>query len=208
MEWKISSSLVDYNEAINYMEQRVASIIAGQASELVWMLEHPPLYTAGVSAKEEELLAADHFPVISTGRGGKYTYHGPGQRVIYAMLDLKKRAEGKSPDLKKYIRDLEEWLLRSFKEIGIEAKIHPDRIGVWVQDGHKEAKIAAIGIRVRKWVTYHGIAININPNLNHFASIIPCGIKEYGVTSLEKLGKAISMTEVDLILQEKFKEIF
>lgn len=201
MEWEITPGLVPYPEALARMEARVAAIRGEGASDLVWLLEHPPLYTAGTSAKASDLLDP-RFPVYQAGRGGEYTYHGPGQRVAYVMIDLKKRQA--VPDIKKYVRQLEEWIIRALSEFGVTGERRDGRVGIWVAtpDGH-EAKIAAIGVRVRRWVAYHGIAINVNPDLSHFEGIVPCGIRDYGVTSLSVLlGRDVSMADVDAALKK------
>ena len=206
MEWKFSDELVEYEEAVSFMENRVAAIRASTADELVWFLEHPPLYTAGTSAKADDLLNPC-FPVFESGRGGQYTYHGPGQLVAYVMLDLKKR--GPEPDLKKYIHNLEEWIIRSLAALGVKGERREGRVGIWVADeaGH-ENKVAAIGVRVRHWVSYHGISLNIDPDLSHFGGIVPCGIAEHGVTSLQALGKTVSQAQVQKIMQEQWATIF
>jgi lipoyl(octanoyl) transferase len=209
VDWRISDELVPYPTAIAEMEARVAAIGAGEANELVWLLEHPPLYTAGTSARGSDLLVADRFPVYPTGRGGQYTYHGPGQRVAYVMLDLRQRGQ----DLRRYVHDLEEWVIRSLERFNIRGERRDGRVGIWVTDGKREDKIAAIGVRVRRWVTYHGIAINVEPDLSHFAGIVPCGIREtatdpLGVTSVAKLGHIVSLPEVDMVLKETFGEVF
>ena len=194
-----------YEEAVHDMEKRVARIRTGEAPELVWFLAHPPLYTAGASAKEGDLLDAGAFPVHRTGRGGQYTYHGPGQRVVYVMLDLQKRGA----DLHRFVRDLERWLIETLDEFGIAGERRAGRVGVWVDlGGGIEAKIAAIGIRVRRWVTFHGISLNVTPNLEHYRGIVACGVREHGVTSLKALGNDTSMAEVDEVLKEKFTAIF
>lgn len=197
--------LIDYETAVSNMEKRVEGIRAGIAEEAVWLLEHPPLYTAGTSAKAEDLVHP-RFPVYQTGRGGQYTYHGPGQRVAYVMLDLKKRQA--EPDIKKYVWQLEEWIIQTLAELGVHGERREGRVGIWVVEGKMESKIAAIGVRVRHWVTYHGISININPDLSHFNGIIPCGIKDFGVTSLEKLRLNHSMSEVDSCLEQHFRGVF
>jgi lipoyl(octanoyl) transferase len=202
IEWKTSTSPIEYQYAVNEMEKRVKQIQNGDAEELVWFLEHPSIYTAGTSAKDTDLIN-QNFPVFNTGRGGQYTYHGPGQRIVYLMLDLKKRGE----DLRKYIANLEDWIIAVLSEIGIHAEKRAGRIGIWtINKQGKEAKIAAIGVRVQKWISYHGIAINVSPNLNHYDGIIPCGISEFGVTSLQELGYDISYEKLDSILRNKFKE--
>ena len=203
IEWKTSQSPVDYETAVQVMEERVAAIRAGEKSELIWLVEHPPLYTAGTSAKAEDLLSPT-FPVFETGRGGQYTYHGPGQRVVYVMLDLKKRQ--KTPDIKRYICDLEQWIINTMQAFDISGKRIAGRVGIWVErDGLPEAKIAAIGVRVRHWVTYHGISINLNPDLSHFSDIVPCGISDAGVTSFKDLGVQAEMDQLDAALKECWK---
>ncbi|MDG4542703.1 MAG: lipoyl(octanoyl) transferase LipB [Rickettsiales bacterium] len=205
MQYLISDGLQDYPESLNIMEKTVAGIISGTSDELVWLTEHPPLYTAGSSAAKHDLLEADKFPVYQTGRGGQYTYHGPGQRVVYVMLDLKKR---QATDIKAYIFDLEQWIINTLNFFGVDGQRRQGRVGIWVENEGTEEKIAAIGIRVRKWVTYHGIAININPDLSHFEGIVPCGISQYGVTSLEKLGINVPKEKVDEVLKREFENIF
>lgn len=205
VEWKISSEPVPYPVALEAMERRVDDIIAGRAPELVWLLEHPALYTAGTSAKPSDLLA-ENFPVYATGRGGQYTYHGPGQRVVYLMLDLKKR---NLMDMRAYVCRLEKWIIATLAQFGVESFTREGRVGVWTYDrSGKECKIAALGIRVRKWATFHGVCINVNPDLSHYAGIVPCGISEFGVTSLEKLGIDITLSDVDRMLQDAFASIF
>src|SRR5690606_19944877 len=205
VEWRIASGLVPYPEALATMEERVAAIRAGAASELVWLLEHPPLYTAGTSARAQDLLAPQRFPVFEAGRGGQYTYHGPGQRVAYVMLDLQRR----KPDLRRYIWQIEEWVIRALDRFNIRGERRADRIGIWVvKPGGREAKIAAIGVRVRRWVTYHGVAINLEPDLEHFAGIVPCGISAFGVTSFADLGLTTTMPELDAALITAFDEVF
>ena len=187
------------------MEERVQAIREGKNDELVWLLEHPPLYTAGTSANILDLLDKKRFPVYKTGRGGQYTYHGPGQRVAYVMLDLKKR----NPDIQAYVKSLEGWIITTLREFGIKGAVREGRVGVWVKTGlSSEAKIAAIGVRVRQWVTYHGIAINVHPDLSHYQGIVPCGIKEYGVTSLAALGMDTTMKKFDEQLIKSFNAIF
>jgi lipoyl(octanoyl) transferase len=205
VEWRLSDGLVPYPDALAAMEARVAAIRAGAAPELAWLLEHPPLYTAGTSASPADLLAPERFPVFEAGRGGQYTYHGPGQRVAYLMLDLQRR----KPDLRHYIRQLEEWVIRALARLGVRGERRPERIGIWVVGpGGQEAKIAAIGVRVRRWVTYHGIAINLDPDLEHFGGIVPCGISGFGVTSLADLGLTTTMPELDAVLMATFEEVF
>lgn len=205
MEFKTAPSPVDYPAAIAGMEARVAAIRAGEADDLVWLLEHPSLYTAGTSANAADLLDA-RFPVYETGRGGEYTYHGPGQRVAYAMFDLKKRQQ--EPDIKKYICNLEEVVIRALAQFGITGERREGRVGIWVVTPAGEKKIAAIGVRIRHWVTYHGLAINVNPDLSHFSGIVPCGISQFGVTSLHDLGKVIEISKLDAALENAFRAIF
>jgi lipoyl(octanoyl) transferase len=204
IECWVSPGLVGYEEAVGEMERRVAAIHAGAAGELVWLLQHPPLYTAGTSARPEELLQPERFPVYRAGRGGRYTYHGPGQRVVYVMLDLTRRGE----DVRCYVHDLEEWAIRTLARFGVAGKRRDGRVGIWVAHPSGEAKIAAIGVRVRRWVTYHGMSINIDPDLDHFRGIVPCGIAEYGVTSLAALGVRATMADVDTALRQTFPEVF
>lgn len=205
LEWRISDDLVDYETAVTEMEERVRAIRAGEAPELVWLLEHPPLYTAGTSANPADLVDPDRFPVYETGRGGQYTYHGPGQRVGYFLLDLKKRGR----DVRQFVYSLEEVMIRALAAFGVTAERRKGRVGVWVtrEDGREE-KVAAIGVRVRQWVTYHGIAINLEPDLSHFEGIVPCGIAEHGVTSLSDLGLPVTMDDLDVALKQVFDEIF
>jgi lipoyl(octanoyl) transferase len=205
VEWRISDGLVAYPEALAAMEARVEAIRAGREPELCWLLEHPPLYTAGTSARAQDLLAPRRFPVFRAGRGGQYTYHGPGQRVAYVMLDLQRRG----PDLRAYIRRLEDWVIRTLEHFDLCGERRQGRVGIWVlrPDGN-EAKIAAIGVRIRRWVTYHGIAINLDPDLDHFAGIVPCGIQDFGVTSFADLGLTTSMAELDGALVSSFDLIF
>lgn len=205
MQFITQSGLIDYESAVSEMERRVAGIRDGTADEAVWLLEHPSLYTAGTSAKAEDLINPQ-FPVFESGRGGQYTYHGPGQRVAYVMLDLKKRQT--EPDLKKYVWQLEEWVIQTLTEFGVQGERREGRVGIWVKQGNTENKIAAVGVRVRHWVTYHGISINVDPDLSHFSGIIPCGIKEFGVTKLKDICSDVSLEIVDSILQSKFRGIF
>lgn len=208
-EWQISSTPVGYNDALKIMEKRVMDIYTGQAPEQVWLLEHPPLYTAGTSARPEDLLDRQRFPLYQSGRGGQMTYHGPGQRIAYVMLDLKQRAAPHTPDIRRYVQRLEQWIVDSLAVFGVNAFIREGRVGVWALGANgREAKIAAIGIRIRKWVTYHGISLNVCPDLSHYAGIVPCGIQEYGVTSLMDLGIDADMQQVDRVLKEQFARQF
>jgi lipoyl(octanoyl) transferase len=208
VEWAISDAPVGYEAAVAEMEARAALIADGQAAERVWLVEHPPLYTAGTSARAEDLLTPERFPVHRTGRGGQFTYHGPGQRVAYVMLDLRRR----QPDLRRFVAALESWLIGTLEAFGVRGERREDRVGVWVRRPEKgperEDKIAAIGIRVRRWVSFHGIALNVEPDLSHFDGIVPCGVSEHGVTSLVDLGHPVSMVEVDLALRERFEAVF
>lgn len=208
VEWAVSSGYVPYEEAVAVMEARAAAIAAGEAGELVWLLEHPPLYTAGVSAKDSDLLDAARFPVHRTGRGGQFTYHGPGQRVAYVMLDLNQRGK----DVRAFVRGLEQWIVGSLARFGVEADVREGRVGVWVErkgpGWSREDKIAAIGVKVRKWVSFHGISLNVEPDLLHFSGIVPCGIAEHGVTSLVDLGVLATMDEADGALKSAFQPIF
>jgi lipoyl(octanoyl) transferase len=203
MEWKTSPDLVKYDDAIAFMERRVAAIREQNADEIIWFLEHPPLYTAGTSAKAEDLIAAQ-FPVHQTGRGGQYTYHGPGQRIAYIMLDLQKRGG----DVRKFVQSLEEAIIHTLADLDITGERRDGRIGIWTTHHEVEEKIAAIGVRVTKGVTWHGLSLNINPDLAHYAGIIPCGISEYGVTSLQELGVTKKMQEIDVLLQQKLGDQF
>jgi len=208
VEWTISDAPVDYPAAVAAMEARAEAVAAGRARERVWLLEHPPLYTAGASARDADLVDPGRFPVHRTGRGGQFTYHGPGQRVAYVMLDLQRR----TPDLRRYVAALEAWLIGTLAEFNIRGERREDRVGVWVRRPDKgegaEDKIAAIGIRVRRWASFHGISLNVEPDLSHFDGIVPCGIRGYGVTSLVDLGIPISMPEVDAILRGAFERVF
>jgi lipoyl(octanoyl) transferase len=209
VEWRISDSPVDYSEAIAVMEARVAAIAADEAPELVWLLEHPPLYTSGTSGKASDLLDP-RFPLIPTGRGGQLTYHGPGQRIAYVMLDLKRRR----PDVRAYVAALEQLIIRTLAAFNVRGERREDRVGVWVKrpdkgDDHED-KIAAIGVRLKRWVSFHGIAINVEPDLAHFKAIIPCGVVDprYGVTSLVDLGHPVTMADVDVALRQAFEQVF
>ncbi len=197
-----------YVDAVSEMEGRVAAIAEGRAPERVWLLEHPPLYTAGTSARDEDLIAPGRFPVFRSGRGGQFTYHGPGQRVAYVMLDLSRR----TPDLRRYVAALEAWLIATLAAFNIRGERREDRVGVWVRRPEKgegaEDKIAAIGIRVRRWVSFHGISLNVEPDLSHFSGIVPCGVREHGVTSLVDLGLPVTMPEVDAAMRAAFEEVF
>jgi len=208
VEWAVSSGYVDYEGAVAAMEARVAAIAAGEASELIWLLEHPPLYTAGVSSRDDDLLDAGRFPVHRSGRGGQFTYHGPGQRVAYVMLDLNARGR----DVRGLVRGLEQWLIGALDRFGVEAGVRDGRVGVWVErkgaGWAREDKIAAIGVKVRKWVTFHGISLNVEPDLDHFGGIVPCGISEHGVTSLVDLGVLATMDEADDALRASFQTVF
>ncbi|WP_339714788.1 lipoyl(octanoyl) transferase LipB [uncultured Sneathiella sp.] len=204
IEWKISDEPVAYEFALAEMEQRVAAIHDGSARELVWLLEHPPLYTAGTSANSSDLRDPDRFPVHKAGRGGQYTYHGPGQRVAYVMLDLKKR----NADIRAFVQDLEDWVVDVLAQYQVKGEKREGRVGVWVDRGFREDKIAAIGVRVRRWVSFHGISINVDPDLSHYDGIVPCGIAEHGVTSLVDLGIPVSMAEFDVELKASFNKIF
>ncbi len=205
VEWKVSDAPVDYAQAVTAMEKRVAAIRNEGAAELVWLLEHPPLYTAGTSADPGDLLDPDRFPVYRTGRGGQYTYHGPGQRIAYVLLDLKVRGE----DVHAFVHNLERWVMDTLAEFGVVGEPRADRVGVWVtRDGGREDKIAALGVRVRRWVTYHGAAINVEPDLSHYSGIVPCGVTGHGVTSLVDLGLPVTMADLDAALVRNFEKVF
>jgi lipoyl(octanoyl) transferase len=207
-EWKISDGPVPYPQALAAMEARAAAIADGSAQEQVWLLEHPPIYTAGTSANEADLLEA-RFPVFKTGRGGQYTYHGPGQRVGYVMLDLKRRSAKGGPDVRAFVHDLEQWLIETLASFNVKGERREGRVGIWVaRGGGREDKIAALGVRIRRWVTFHGVSLNIEPDLSHFSGIVPCGISQHGVTSLADLGIAVSTADVDVALQQAFRKVF
>ena len=209
VEWIISSGLVEYPDALKAMDERVDSIQKGNAKELVWLLEHPPLYSAGTSAKPKDLLTPNRFPVFKTGRGGQYTYHGPGQRVAYIMLDLNRRRR----DIRAFVSSLENWIINTLSKFNIRGERRSDRIGIWVRrtdlnNSDREDKIGAIGIRIKRWVTLHGISINVSPDLEHFGGIIPCGIDGYGVTSFEDIGQPLEVYDLDVELRTEFDQLF
>lgn len=208
IDWVIANQPIAYEDAVAFMEARVAAIAARQQPECVWLVEHPPLYTAGTSAKPDDLLDQQRFPVHASGRGGQYTYHGPGQRVAYVMLDLRRRGG----DVRAFVSTLEEWLIRTLWSFHVRGTRHPGRVGIWVDRPERgrgrEDKIAAIGIRIRHWVSFHGVSLNVDPDLDHFTSIIPCGISDQGVTSLSDLGLTASLADVDIALRESFEALF
>jgi lipoyl(octanoyl) transferase len=213
VEWRVEDRLVPYPEALAVMEERASAIRDGTAPEMVWLIEHPPLYTAGTSARPADLIEPDRFPVFNAGRGGEYTYHGPGQRVAYVMLDLKRRRE----DVRAFVAALEDWIIRTLDSFDVKGERREDRVGVWVvrrdrpplPDGSPaEDKIAAIGIRLRRWVSFHGIAINVEPDLSHFGGIVPCGVANHGVTSLVDLGLPVTLSDLDVALKAAFEEVF
>ena len=203
LEWTIAPGLTPYPQAVAFMEARAAAIAAGDAPEMVWLVEHPSIYTAGTSARDADLIDA-RFPVYRTGRGGQFTYHGPGQRVGYVMLALHRRG----PDVRRFVHDLEEWLIRALRALGVKGERREGRVGIWVQRGSKEDKIAALGVRIRHWVTFHGVSLNVEPDLTHFAGIIPCGVREHGVTSLRDLGILATLADVDVALKAAWGEVF
>ncbi|MGH6659249.1 MAG: lipoyl(octanoyl) transferase LipB [Sphingomicrobium sp.] len=202
IEWKVSPGLTPYQDALEAMEQRAAAVRAGEARELVWLLEHPPLFTAGTSAAAAELTNPIGLPVFEAGRGGRYTYHGPGQRVGYLVLDLEQRGK----DIRRFVHSLEQWMIDALARCGVEAHRSPGRIGIWVGTDKDEAKIGALGVRVKRWVTLHGFSLNVDPDLGHFTGIVPCGISDYGVASLASLGKSGSMADLDNALKQCFGE--
>ena len=210
VEWRVSQDLMPYPEAVAFMEERVAAISTGDGAEQVWLVEHPPLYTAGTSADDADLLDADKFPVFRTGRGGEFTYHGPGQRVGYVMMDL----NGRDRDVRKFVKSLEEWMIVTLAAFGVTGERRDGRVGIWIDQGlhggtpGKEDKIAAIGVRLRRWVSFHGVSINICPDLSHYDGIVPCGIAQHGVTSLKELGVSASIEDVDRALQSAFETVF
>ena len=213
VQWEISDSEVGYDEALEKMGNHVQKMISGEADEKIWLLEHPALYTAGTSADKKDLIKPNLFPVFETKRGGQYTYHGPGQRIVYVMLDLNNRGK----DIKKFVNNLEAWIIHTLAEFNVIGQSRSGRVGIWVErpdkpknvDGLlKEEKIAAIGVRLKKWVTLHGLSINVDPNLDNFQGIVPCGIKEHGVTSLVDLGLPVSMTDLDFALKKSFSKVF
>ena len=213
VQWEISDGEVDYHTALEKMDNYVQKIISGKADEKIWLLEHPSLYTAGTSANKKDLVEANRFPVFETKRGGQYTYHGPGQRVVYVMLDLNKRGK----DVKKFVENLEAWIIGTLAEFNVVGQSRSGRVGIWVERHDKpkntnglikEEKIAAIGVRLRKWITFHGLSINVDPDLSHFQGIVPCGIKEHGVTSLVDLGLPVSMQDLDVALTKSFSKVF
>ena len=212
-EWTTLPGLSPYADTLIAMEARVAAIVAGQADEAVWLLEHPPLYTAGTSAQAADLIDADRFAVFKTGRGGQYTYHGPGQRVVYVMLDLNRR----QPDVRRFVQSLQTWVIVTLAEFNVKGETRPGRVGVWVTRPERPAnpdgtphedKIAAIGVKLRKWVSFHGLSINVEPDLSHFSGIVPCGIRDHGVTSLVDLGLPVTLADLDAALQQTFARVF
>ena len=213
VQWEISDGEVDYNTALEKMDNYVQKVIIGEADEKIWLLEHPSLYTAGTSADKKDLVEPNRFPVFQTKRGGQYTYHGPGQRVVYVMLDLNKRGK----DIKKFVENLEAWIIYTLAEFNVVGQSRKGRVGIWVERPDKpkninglieEEKIAAIGVRLKKWITFHGLSINVDPDLSHFNGIVPCGIEEHGVTSLVDLGLPVSMTDLDIALTKSFSKVF
>ena len=213
VQWEISDSEVSYDTALEKMDNHVQKMISGEADEKIWLLEHPALYTAGTSADKKDLIKPNLFPVFETKRGGQYTYHGPGQRIVYVMLDLNNRGK----DIKKFVNNLEAWIIHTLAEFNVIGQSRGGRVGIWVErpdkpknvDGFiEEEKIAAIGVRLKKWVTLHGLSINVDPDLNNFQGIVPCGIKDHGVTSLVDLGLPVSMADLDIALKKSFSKVF
>ena len=213
VQWEISDGAVGYDTALEKMDNHVQKMISGEAGEKIWLLEHPPLYTAGTSADKKDLIKPNLFPIFETKRGGQYTYHGPGQRVVYVMLDLNKRGK----DIKKFVTNLEAWIIHTLAEFNVIGQRRKGRVGIWVERPEKpkngdglaeEEKIAAIGVRLKKWVTLHGLSINVDPDLSNFQGIVPCGIKDYGVTSLVDLGLPVSMADLDIALKRSFSKVF
>ena len=213
VQWEISDGEVSYDTALEEMDNHVKKMIDGEGSEKIWLLEHPPLYTAGTSADKKDLIEPNLFPVFESKRGGQYTYHGPGQRVVYVMLDLNNRGK----DIKKFVANLEAWIIHTLEQFNVVGQSRNGRVGIWVERPDKpknihglfeEEKIAAIGIRLRKWISFHGLSINVDPDLSHFQGIVPCGIKEHGVTSLVDLGLPVSMTDLDIALTKSFSKVF
>ncbi len=208
IEWRVRKELVPFEEALNLMQQRVEEIIAGTAPQMIWVLEHPPVYTAGISAKDSDLLQKTDIPIFQTNRGGKYTYHCPGMKIIYVMLDLKKFFAPNKPDVALFVEFLENWVIEILAGFGIKGEIKKGRVGIWVTDQNGvEKKIAALGIKIKKWVSYHGIAINVSPDLAGFNNIVPCGIKEFGVTSITEILGEISSAKFDQLIRQKFEKI-
>lgn len=213
VEWIISDSLIEYQTAVDWMERRADNIAAGRAGEAIWLLEHPPLYTAGTSASADDLIEPERFPVYATRRGGQYTYHGPGQRVAYVLLDLNERGK----DVRAFVKQLERWIIATLDQFNVRGETRDGRIGVWVERPEKpplpdgspaEDKIAALGIRLRKWVSFHGLSINVDPDLSHFGGIVPCGIAQHGVTSLVDLGLPVTLQDLDVVLRQEFDKVF
>jgi len=207
-QWAVSTAPVPYPEAVAFMQARVEAIVEGKAGELVWLLEHPPLYTAGISSKNGDLLDATRFPVFHTERGGQFTYHGPGQQVAYVMLDLRERGR----DVRRFVQSLEAWVIDSLAALEVSGELRDGRVGVWVEretaDGRREDKIAALGVKLRRWVSFHGVSLNVRPDLSHFAGIVPCGVTDHGVTSLADLGRAADMADAQAALKASFERVF
>jgi lipoyl(octanoyl) transferase len=204
VRWEAAVGLVEYQDAVARMEREVEMIARSDAPELVWLVEHPPLYTAGTSAKASDLLQPGKFPVFATGRGGQYTYHGPGQRVAYVLLDLNARGR----DVRLFVSGLEHWLISTLAALGVAGERREERVGIWVRSGTREAKIAALGIRLRRWISFHGVSLNVDPDLSHFDGIVPCGVSEHGVTSLKELGVPANMADADAALRRAFQSVF